>query len=192
MQRQSRSDGHSAPLYERALPAVPPAVGRMRHELDAALEQLGVPSVRRHDVALVLTEAAANVVVHAYAGAAPGLLYTVVALSGTQLVLEVFDGGRGMRSHGQSEGLGVGLALIAQLTDGLEIAPNDEGGVKLTAVFGGMPGVPPDADDAPTEAERLRDYAATLAEAAPDTPSPEAEAEAALAQAQRLRAAAQA
>src|SRR4051812_24394908 len=94
-------------VYERVLPAVPTAVGRIRGELDSALVGLDVPRVRRHDVALVLTEAAANVVVHAYAGAMPGLLYTLAALSGAGLRLDVYDRGHGMQPNGGSAGLGV-------------------------------------------------------------------------------------
>jgi serine/threonine-protein kinase RsbW len=187
MHRQDASIGQPERLvYERALPAVPLAVGRMRHELDAALVGLDVPHVRRHDVALVLTEAAANVVVHAYADTTPGLLYTLVALSGTSLLVDVFDTGRGMVPNVDSPGLGVGLALMAQLTDGLDIAPNGGGGLRVTAIFNGMPdAVPPlaEADDA----DRLREYAETLAAVHPDEPRPEAAAAHALAQAQRLR-----
>jgi anti-sigma regulatory factor (Ser/Thr protein kinase) len=187
MRRQDASGGQSERLvYERALPAVPLAVGRMRHELDAALVRLDVPHVRRHDVALVLTEAAANVVVHAYAGTTPGLLYTLVALSGRSLLIDVFDVGRGMVPNVDSPGLGVGLALMAQLTDGLDIVPNGGGGLRVTALFHGMPDAVPPAGRI-SHADRLREYAETLAEAHPDESRPEDAAAQALAQAQRLR-----
>jgi anti-sigma regulatory factor (Ser/Thr protein kinase) len=187
MRTQHPSGGEPERLvYERALPAVPLAVGRMRHELDAALDGLAVSQVRRHDVALVLTEAAANVVVHAYAGASPGLLYTVAALSGPSLSLHVFDRGRGMVPNAHSPGLGVGLALMAQLTDGLDITPNGEGGLRVTALFRGIapPAQAPAAPPAPTLAERVQAYADTLPAGAQD---PIAAAETAIAQAQRLR-----
>src|SRR3954463_5587239 len=141
MHMQHPSGGHPERLvYERAFPAVPVAVGGMRHEADAALERLDVPRVRRHDVALVLSEAAANVVVHAYADATPGLLYTLLSVSGPNLLLDVFDRGRGMVPNADSPGLGVGLALMAQLSDGLDIVPNDDGGLRGPAVVRGGPG----------------------------------------------------
>jgi anti-sigma regulatory factor (Ser/Thr protein kinase) len=188
MRTQHPSGGQPERLvYERALPAVAPAVGRMRHELDEALTRLDVPRVRRHDVALVLTEAAANVVVHAYQGAPPGLLYTLVAVSGPNLLLDVFDRGHGMVPNPYSPGLGVGLALMAQLADGLDIAPNGEGGLRVTAVFRG---VPPSAagfpSAGPTRAERLQTYAEALGHTS--TPERMAEAEAAITNAQLLRA----
>jgi anti-sigma regulatory factor (Ser/Thr protein kinase) len=193
MRTQHLSGGHPERLvYERALPAVPLAVGRMRHELDAALQRLGVPRVRRHDVSLVLTEAAANVVVHAYADASPGLLYTLASISGANLLLDVFDRGRGMVPNAQSPGLGVGLALMAQLTDGLDIAPNGGGGLQVMAVFRGVSAAEAPDPAESSRAERLREYADALADARTalreDRRVLMAEAEAAIAHAQALRA----
>jgi serine/threonine-protein kinase RsbW len=191
MHRQHPSGGQPQRLvYERALPAVPIAVGRMRHEVDAALGRLDVPRVRRHDVALVLSEAAANVVVHAYADTTPGLLYTLLAMSGPNLLLDVFDRGRGMVPNPESPGLGVGLALMAQLSDGLDIVPNEDGGLRVTAVFRGVPEpgaeLPPPG---PSPDERLEDYVAVLHEAAAtDGAELRAEAEAAITHAGLLRA----
>jgi serine/threonine-protein kinase RsbW len=191
MHKQHPSGGQPERLvYERALPAVPVAVGRMRHEADAALARLDVPRVRRHDVALVLSEAAANVVVHAYADARPGLLYTLLGVSGPNLLLDVCDRGRGMVPNPESPGLGVGLALMAQLSDGLDIVPNDDGGLRVTAVFRGVP--EPDAElppSGPSRGERLEDYVAALREAtAADGAELRAEAEAAITYAGLLRA----
>jgi serine/threonine-protein kinase RsbW len=191
MHRQHPSGGHPERLvYERALPAVPVAVRRMRHEADAALVALDVPRVRRHDVALVLSEAAANVVVHAYADAAPGLVLVLLSVSGPNLLLDVFDRGRGMVPNADSPGLGVGLALMAQLSDGLDIVPNEEGGLRVTAVFRGVPepgvALPPSG---PSRAERLEDYVAALREATGADGAPvRAEAEAAITHAGILRA----
>jgi anti-sigma regulatory factor (Ser/Thr protein kinase) len=162
----------------------------MRHEADAVLARLAVPKIRRHDVALVLSEAAANVVVHAYAGAPPGLLYTLLALSGPNLLLDVCDRGRGMVPNPASPGLGVGLALMAQLSDGLDIVPNEEGGLRVTAMFRGVPepGVEPPRSG-PSQAERLADYVEVL-DAATDSDGAalRAEAEAAITHARLLRA----
>jgi anti-sigma regulatory factor (Ser/Thr protein kinase) len=188
MLTQHRSGGNPERLvYERALPAVPHAVGRMRHELDEALERIAVPDARRHEVALVLTEAAANVVVHAYDGPSPGLLYTHAGLSGSSLVLDVCDAGRGMMPNPSSPGLGVGLALIAQLTDRLDIEPNGAGGLRVSAVFHDMPAAAAVPETRNVRDERLRAYADALAQADPNAASPEDAASAALELAKRLR-----
>jgi len=178
-------------VYERVLPAIPTSVGFMRRELDAALERIDVPRLRRHDVALVLTEAAANVVVHAYPSAAPGLLYALVALTAEGLELDVYDQGRGMVPGSRSSGLGVGLALMARLADDLEIAPSEGGGLKVTAVFGDVESAAPRPVREPTRGQRERDYLAALAEThaalREETLALTNEAEQAIAHAQRLR-----
>jgi serine/threonine-protein kinase RsbW len=177
-------------VYERALPAVPVSVSWMRRELDAVLEGLGVATARRHDVSLVLTEAAANVVVHAYHAGRPGLLYTLALLTGSGLRIDVFDTGQGMVAAAPSQGLGVGLALMARLADGLEIATNDSGGMQVSAVFNGISGEPP-KEPIRDRAERLADYIDVLQGVAEalrdDTRVLIAEAEAALDRARTLR-----
>jgi serine/threonine-protein kinase RsbW len=180
------------------LPAVPTAVGQLRRELDAALARIDVSSVRRHDVALVVTEAAANVVVHAYPGAArPGLVYALAALTGPTLEVDVFDAGGGMVPGAQSPGLGVGLALMARLADGLDITPNAERGLKVTAVFRDIaaPDTPapdtPASDNGAPRTERVSEYVAAMLGAHEtlrgQTRAVMAEAEAAVATAERLR-----
>lgn len=151
-------------VYERVLPAVPTAVGQLRRELDAALARIHVPSLRRHDVALVVTEAAANVVVHAYPGAArPGLLYTLAALAGPTLEVDVFDAGGGMVPGAPSPGLGVGLALMARLADALDITPNPDRGLKVTALFRDVvASEATPAGEAASRADRVSEYVAAL------------------------------
>src|SRR3954469_20844332 len=166
MPTQPEADAGAALVYERVLPAVPTAVGSIRRELDAALARIEVPPLRRHDVALVLTEAAANVVVHAYGDVpTPGPLYALAAMTGPNLRLDVFDRGRGMTPGSESPGLGVGLALMARLADGLDITPNEGGGLAISALFRDVSaprGVPRPA--ATTRAQCEREYLAVLAE----------------------------
>ena len=75
------------PLYERLLPAVASSVTRVRAELNDALTRWGVAPERLSDVALLITEAATNVVVHAYSTIAPGPLYATAVLRGHTLVV---------------------------------------------------------------------------------------------------------
>src|SRR4051812_11326446 len=62
-------------VYEAILPALPLCVGQIRRELDEALAGLDVSATRRRDIALAVTEAATNTVLHAYAGQRPGPIY---------------------------------------------------------------------------------------------------------------------
>src|SRR5262245_35424807 len=72
-------------IYECLLPAMPTTISRIRRGLDRVLIRQGVGSGRRADIALVLSEAAANVVVHAYFGRGPGPLYASAQLPGRTL-----------------------------------------------------------------------------------------------------------
>jgi serine/threonine-protein kinase RsbW len=183
-----QSAGTERLVYERTLPAVPIAVGWMRRELDTVLEQMGVRKQRRHDVALVLSEAAANVVIHAYGGARPGLLCALAVLSEGDLRLDVFDAGQGMTPRASSSGLGVGLALMARVSDALELAANESGGMQVSALFHDVDGVP--SARGRSNSEELADYVDALKaqslELGESTRALSAEAKVAAAQARRL------
>ena len=92
----------------------------------------------RADIALAVSEACANVVLHAYLGAgAPGPLHVETYRRHDEFVVVVSDEGRGIAPRANSPGMGLGLALIARLTQRLEIGSNGAGGSKLTMAFAG-------------------------------------------------------
>lgn len=160
-------------LYEAILPSVPLCVGRIRRGLDEALAGIDVSARRRRDIALVVTEAATNTVLHAYGDMRPGPIYVAAAVSGRSVVLTVSDCGRGMQAGAGRPGAGAGLSLIGRLADGLRIAgdPADRG-TRLSIVFrqaAPAPGAQPlvdllhDGIPARADADVLRDYADVLA-----------------------------
>src|SRR5689334_2848490 len=123
-------------VYERILPAVPPTVGRIRGELDLALACLDVAVGRREEIALVVTEAATNAVLHAYLDTTVGPLYVIASVSARSLFVTVCDWGRGMTPHRHSPGLGLGVALMRALADAVDITPNDSGrGTRVAVLF---------------------------------------------------------
>jgi serine/threonine-protein kinase RsbW len=102
--------------------AEPSAVPLARAVLTKAAEREGVSEAVRSALALAVTEACANVVLHAYVDAgAPGDLEVRACLADAVLIVEVVDDGRGMVPRVDSPGFGLGLPLIAQLADVLEI-----------------------------------------------------------------------
>jgi anti-sigma regulatory factor (Ser/Thr protein kinase) len=169
----------------------------VRREFSAALHHAGVDETRRHDIALVLTEAAGNAVVHAYPPRTLGLLYIDAGIAHGNLLLRVCDCGRGMGPRTDSPGLGIGLSLIGRLADGLEIAPNRTvGGTRVSAMFRDVV-----ADGAAVRAEAavrraqhamLHDYTEQLRASSDglrnDTRALIAQAQQAIDQSQRLRA----
>ena len=102
--------------------AEPRTVSLARSVLVEVAEREGVPLAVRSAVALAVTEACANVVRHAYVDAdAPGNVEVRAGKSGTVLIVEVADDGRGMLPRADYPGLGFGLPLIAEMADIVEI-----------------------------------------------------------------------
>jgi anti-sigma regulatory factor (Ser/Thr protein kinase) len=153
-------------IYEALLPAVPGSVSRIRWDLDRVLSREGVARQRREDIALVLTEAAANVVVHAYVGRPPGPLYASGQLTGQALIILVVDYGRGTGSRSHSGGAGVGLSVMDELADALLVRSNEpEPGTTVEAVFEGIGranAVPSRGTDAVERAQMLGEYLRVL------------------------------
>jgi anti-sigma regulatory factor (Ser/Thr protein kinase) len=109
------------------LPAVPESCPRARRAVRAALEPLQIDVAA---VELAVSEAVANVVVHAYRDREadePGPVHIAVAVEADGARVTVSDEGCGMRPRPDSPGLGFGLALIATACDDLEIAQSDHG-----------------------------------------------------------------
>lgn len=117
--------------------AEPSAVPLARAVLTKTAEREGVSEAVRSALALAVTEACANVVLHAYVDAgAPGDLEVRACLADAVLIVEVVDDGRGMVPRVDSPGVGLGLPLIAQLADVLEIRTHGERrGVALRMQF---------------------------------------------------------
>jgi len=122
-------------LYEGTLPAVPASVGTFRRELTRALEPLDVDDERLADIVLAVSEALTNVATHAYIGMAPGRVAVVAVLSGESLRVTVTDQGRGMIPRSDSPGLGLGVALMGRLADGIEISHPNGGGTEVCVSF---------------------------------------------------------
>jgi serine/threonine-protein kinase RsbW len=87
-------------------------------------------------VQLGVSEAVTNVVVHAYSDAPkPGSLEVAAALAGGELWVIVTDSGAGLRPRRDSPGLGLGLGLIAQISDGVDLEHRASGGLELRMRF---------------------------------------------------------
>jgi anti-sigma regulatory factor (Ser/Thr protein kinase) len=101
--------------------AEPPAVGRARAAVAAFAREAGASPELLDDVRLAVSEAATNVVLHAYVGTTPGPLHVRARVRDRRLEVEVCDEGGGVRARTDSPGLGIGLSLISTVTDSVEI-----------------------------------------------------------------------
>ena len=87
-------------------------------------------------IALCVTEAITNVVLHAYRNdARPGRVEIEAELAGAWLCVRVRDHGHGLKPRLDSPGLGLGLPLIAQISTRSEIVSSERGGTEIVMRF---------------------------------------------------------
>ena len=116
------------------IPASPDAIRSARAAVRRFSERSGVgdPGV----VALAVSEAITNAVMHAYRGADTGTIdVTAEHPPDDGLVVTVRDRGQGLTPRSNSPGYGLGLPMVAQLTTALEIAPASDGGTVVRMHF---------------------------------------------------------
>src|SRR3954453_10250911 len=88
------------------------------------------------DIALAITEAATNVVLHAYRDHdEPGDVTIEADLEVDHLCFYVRDAGSGLAPRVDSPGLGLGLGLIAQVSDSADVRAPETGGTEVVMRF---------------------------------------------------------
>jgi len=107
-----------------SLPARAENVAVVRHAIAGLGERLGMDEPAVADLKTVVTEAAMNVVVHAYPEGSDGVLEVDAFAEGDGLTVEVRDQGMGIRPRPDVDrpSLRIGLTLIAALSSSFEIA----------------------------------------------------------------------
>ena len=98
------------------------ALRRVRHAVEGFAEALDAPEQTIVNIKLAVTEACSNVVVHAYPGQV-GLLEVEAKSEDRQIVVWVRDFGRGITQPTDAPGLGLGLGLMASVSDVFEAYP---------------------------------------------------------------------
>ena len=117
-------------------PATPEAVPRARHAVSAHAREVGIDEPTLTNIAIALTEACANVVLHAYRDRdEPGFITLVAECDGNEFVVVVADSGTGLKPRVDSPGLGVGLSMIRKLADQFDIRTSRAGGTEVRMRF---------------------------------------------------------
>jgi serine/threonine-protein kinase RsbW/stage II sporulation protein AB (anti-sigma F factor) len=119
--------------FEMRLGAQPASVGMLRTSVVAFAQELGFQDTG--PIALAVSEALTNVVVHAYRETDVGDVRVVACDEPDRLVVVVRDYGGGMLPRADSPGLGLGLPLISRMTDALQIEAADGAGTLLRMHF---------------------------------------------------------
>jgi serine/threonine-protein kinase RsbW len=117
-----------------SLPARAENVAVVRHAFGGLGEALDVPEQLLSDIKLAVTEACTNVVIHAYPDG-EGPMEVRAALGEDELSIVVRDEGRGVVPRADSPGLGLGLPLIATLTESLELGTGDDNATEVRMTF---------------------------------------------------------
>jgi serine/threonine-protein kinase RsbW len=121
--------------FELELAAEADNVPLVRHALRGLLEASGISDERTADIALAVTEACANAVLHAYHDGTGSFQVAAELAPGGRLIVRVRDHGSGMAPRVDSPGLGVGLPVIAAIAEALEIDTPDGSGALVKMTF---------------------------------------------------------
>src|SRR5215831_12507355 len=124
--RRCRAHGEAmTPDMELALPARAENIAIVRHALGGFAEAFAVPESKLADIRLAVTEACANVVVHAYPNGEEGAMEVLASMEDGEMVVRVRDWGSGIRPRPDSPGLGLGLSLIAALAETVQLGHDE-------------------------------------------------------------------
>ena len=115
--------------------ALPDSVAEGRRALVEVLRGLGIPGLVLDDIALGVSEACTNVVLHAYDDGAHGHFALTCRVDAATVEVVVEDDGRGLTPRPDSAGLGLGLPLMASVAAGVVMSATDSGGTRVTMVF---------------------------------------------------------
>jgi anti-sigma regulatory factor (Ser/Thr protein kinase) len=118
----------------RSYPALPSTVRIAREELAGLAASAGASEERLDAVRLAASEALTNAVVHAYRDR-PGPIHVTAAVVSDELWVLIADEGCGLRACSSRPGLGLGLALIAQLSEHFTIVRRAAGGTEIEMRF---------------------------------------------------------
>jgi anti-sigma regulatory factor (Ser/Thr protein kinase) len=120
--------------FTQSYPAVADSVPSIRSELTEFAVACGADQDRLEAIRLSASEAVSNAVLHAY-HRARGTIHVSASYVGGEFWLFIADDGAGLRPRGPHSGLGLGLALIAQLADEFQILSRSNGGTELRMQF---------------------------------------------------------
>ena len=123
------------PDMELALPARAANIAIVRHAFGALGEAFALDEEILSNIRLAVTEACTNVVVHAYPDEHEGLLEVAATLQADKLEIVVRDEGPGIGPRPGSPGLGLGLPLIASLTESVQLGRDENERTEVRMTF---------------------------------------------------------
>ncbi len=126
-------DGGTAHL-KRSYPALASSVGEARTALCAYAREVGARGDQLEAILLAASEALSNIVRFAYP-ARVGHMHLNAWVATGELWVLITGHGCGLHAGAESDGLGLGLALISKMCDGFSIVERSSGGTELRLRF---------------------------------------------------------
>jgi serine/threonine-protein kinase RsbW/stage II sporulation protein AB (anti-sigma F factor) len=124
---ERRRQGSFAVIWQARYLAVPVTISVIRSEMVAIAREHGLCDRCVADVRLAVSEAATNVIQHAYRDTDAGEITATAHKDDGRLRIMISDQGTGPAPRVDSPGLGLGLPIIAQLADSVEVIAKDVG-----------------------------------------------------------------
>jgi anti-sigma regulatory factor (Ser/Thr protein kinase) len=122
------------PSVRESYPAVAESVPVARRAIAACAAEAGANPEELHAIELAVSEALTNVVLYAYPWRT-GEIHVTARVAGNELWVLIADNGCGLHAGRDTDGLGLGLALISRLTDGFSVVGRSSGGTELQLRF---------------------------------------------------------
>jgi anti-sigma regulatory factor (Ser/Thr protein kinase) len=121
------------PRLELRLDATPASVAAVRAEVGQFADRYAVE--QPVDIALAVSEAVTNVVLHAYRDGGAGRVRVVACMHPREMVVVVRDYGCGMKPHPGSPGAGLGLSIIGAAASEMRVERPEDGGTRIRLRF---------------------------------------------------------
>src|SRR5947209_14507484 len=122
------------PYVRESFPADPGSIPAARQAIVECAEAAGATPEQVEAIRLASSEALTNAVQYAYR-ARSGHVHVTARAAGGELWVLIADNGCGIHAGHDSDGLGLGLALIAEATDGFAVVERSTGGTELRLRF---------------------------------------------------------
>ncbi len=126
--------GRGAVHLKRSYPTVGGSVREARTAITAFAREVGARDDQLDAIRLAASEALSNAVRFAYP-ARDGHIHVNAWVAAGELWVLITDNGCGLHAGADSDGLGLGLALIAKVCDGFSIVEHSCGGTEVRLRF---------------------------------------------------------
>ncbi len=130
-----RSSGAPDTVIAEEYAAVASSVRQAREDVVAFAKRHGAHGEHVDDIRVAISEAATNVVVHAYDRHCVGAFRILAVIGGGELVVIVDDDGCGLSSPTENPGLGMGLSLMQAAAEQALFLPRESGGSTVQLRF---------------------------------------------------------